>query len=284
MSPEEIRSYLFNHLSEEARTFWGERDVAYLEKVTGDWLDETGSSGAQYRIERIRSLARSCSAILDMGAGCGTFIRYAMRLGFNAWGIEPAAWKVTVARHVLHSDGAPLQILRGVGEHLPFDDDSFDCVTTFQTLEHVQDVAACCREMVRVTRPGGGIYIHCPDYALSTYEGHYRLPWLPGLWGSRAQRYLQWRGRPIAGLRSLQPVSTRTLRSLFTAIGRDLSIELEFMDADYVRIRQRLHLPDHPVVYGGLRPLFLARYCRMLFRADYPVHCYVKVVHRKEEK
>ena len=273
----DVRTFLFEHLCNEAFKYWGERDTAYLERVADDWLDETGRSGSQYRVGRIRALAGSCSTVLDLGAGCGTFVRYALRLGFNAWGVEPQEWKRTVAEHVLHSDGAPLQVVQGVGEQLPFDDDSFDCVTTFQTLEHVQDLEKCCAEMVRVTRPGGGIYIRCPDYALSTYEGHYRLPWLPGLWGERAERYLQRRGRPLTGLRSLQPVSARMLRDLFTDISGERGTDLTCCNVDYFRIRDKLHLPEHPVVRILSRPLFFAQYLRLLFRADYPVHLYIRV-------
>ncbi len=277
MTSRNIRTFLLDHLSREAQTFWGETDAAYLERVADDWLDATGASGAEYRIKRIRVLAGSCSTILDMGAGCGTFVRYALRLGLDAWGVEPMPWKQIVAREVLHTDGAPLQIVGGRGEELPFDDGTFDCVTTFQTLEHVQDLVACCREMVRVTRPGGGIYIRCPDYALSTYEGHYRLPWLPGLRGTRAERYLKWRGKPLAGLHSLQLVSARQLRMIFMSIAREEQMELTCSNVDYFRICNRLHLPELPVVRVAVQPLFLAQYCRMLFRADYPVHLFVRV-------
>ena len=273
----DVRTFLLDHLRDEARTFWGERNTAYLERVADDWLDATGRSGSQYRIDRIRSLAGSCSTLLDLGAGCGTFVRYALRLGFDAWGVEPQQWKRSVAEHVLRCDGAPQQVVRGVGEQLPFDDDRFDCVTTFQTLEHVQNLEKCCAEMVRVTRPGGGIYIRCPDYALSTYEGHYRLPWLPGMWGERAERYLRWCGRPLTGFRSLQPVSARLLRDLFTSIGKKSGIVLTCCNVDYFRIRDKLHLPEHPLVRGLSGPLFIAHYLRLLLRAEYPVHLYVRI-------
>ncbi|WP_219925286.1 methyltransferase domain-containing protein [Aeromonas veronii] len=36
-----------------------------------------------------------------------------------------------------------------------FEDNTFDVVTTYQTLEHVQDVAACIDELIRVAKPGG---------------------------------------------------------------------------------------------------------------------------------
>jgi ubiquinone/menaquinone biosynthesis C-methylase UbiE len=41
---------------------------------------------------------------------------------------------------------------------MPFRDDEFDLVYAFATLEHILDLESVFREMVRVCRPGGGLY------------------------------------------------------------------------------------------------------------------------------
>ena len=43
----------------------------------------------------------------------------------------------------------------GVGEKLPFKDNSFDGVLSLSVLEHVRDPFACASELVRVLKPGG---------------------------------------------------------------------------------------------------------------------------------
>lgn len=50
----------------------------------------------------------------------------------------------------------------GVGERLPFLDDTFDVVFSVAVLEHVKDPSVCAREIVRVLKPGGVLYCEMP--------------------------------------------------------------------------------------------------------------------------
>ncbi len=47
-------------------------------------------------------------------------------------------------------------------EHLPFADGSLDGVICTYVLEHVADAGACIREIARVVKPGGHVYITVP--------------------------------------------------------------------------------------------------------------------------
>jgi len=102
-------------------------------------------------------------------------------------------------------------VLPGIGEDLPFADESFDIVFSIAVLEHVQDPGEVIREAIRVTRPGGTIVMNAPNY-WSWYEAHYDMVWLPWLcWSKRlARAYVRLRGRPdyyIDELRFLTPKS-----------------------------------------------------------------------------
>lgn len=58
----------------------------------------------------------------------------------------------------------------GVGEELPFKDNSFDAVFTLAVLEHVRDPFRCAQEIRRVLKPGGELYAVVPF--LQPYHGY----------------------------------------------------------------------------------------------------------------
>jgi SAM-dependent methyltransferase len=67
-----------------------------------------------------------------------------------------------------------ITVLNGVGEHLPFPNNSYNLVLSHEVLEHVQDDQATINEIVRVLKPGGRLVLFCPNrgYPFETH-GHY---------------------------------------------------------------------------------------------------------------
>ena len=62
----------------------------------------------------------------------------------------------------------------GVGERLPFQDNTFDAVFSFAVLEHVKDPFRCASELIRVLKPGGDLYCQVPFLApFHGYPDHY---------------------------------------------------------------------------------------------------------------
>ena len=55
-------------------------------------------------------------------------------------------------------------VLCGSGYELPFADASFDLVCLFDTIEHIPDQELALREVRRVLRPGGSIFVSVPAY------------------------------------------------------------------------------------------------------------------------
>lgn len=56
---------------------------------------------------------------------------------------------------------------------LPYEDGSFDCVISFQVIEHIKDDVAFVREIERVLRPGGRLILTTPNAPMSLT----RNPW-----------------------------------------------------------------------------------------------------------
>ena len=116
--------------------------------------------------------------LLDVGSGWGELLLACLEYGADAVGVEPDEDEVRISGLLLQSYGLGERAMVGKGEDLSFADDSFDLVTCQQVLEHVRDIDKTVGEMVRVTRPGGSIFVSTPNY-LFPYEGHYRMKWFP---------------------------------------------------------------------------------------------------------
>ncbi|MGA8602935.1 MAG: class I SAM-dependent methyltransferase, partial [Beijerinckiaceae bacterium] len=77
----------------------------------------------------------------------------------------------------------------GVGEHLPFESNTFDAVFSIAVLEHVRDPFRCAAEIARVLKRGGRFYCCIPFLQF--------LAWVPT---SLFQRDTARRTPPVRGL------------------------------------------------------------------------------------
>ncbi len=141
--------------------------------------------------------------ILEIGSGLGTFNIVCQQKGGDCYGIEPDSVKVGISLDRLDNAGVHRNILRSVGEDLPFGDRTFDLVVSFQVLEHTQIPEKVLRETVRVLKPGGYIHFVVPNYN-SFWEGHYGVIWLPQFPRFLAKIYLRCTGRNADFLDEIQ--------------------------------------------------------------------------------
>jgi SAM-dependent methyltransferase len=119
-------------------------------------------------------LARYCELrgklVLDVGGGAGEFSAAFTARGARAVLLEPDAAELT-------SRGRPPSgAVRGDGCRLPLRDGAVDVCFSSNVLEHVSRPDAFIGEMVRVTRPGGIIYLAFTNW-LSPWGGHELSPW-----------------------------------------------------------------------------------------------------------
>jgi SAM-dependent methyltransferase len=93
--------------------------------------------------------------VLDIGCGTGEFCELAAARGATVSGIDAADGMLAIARRSV--PGADLRL--GSIEQLPWDDDSFDVVTAFNSLQFAADFAAALAQAARVARPGGRLAV-----------------------------------------------------------------------------------------------------------------------------
>lgn len=121
--------------------------------------DERGAAAAGI-LRRAEELMGGTGRLLDIGAGRGELLRAARERGWSATGIEPSE---PFARHAASYSGA--EIRREAVEHCGFDADSFDVVVMGSVLEHLYNPDETVREIARILRPGGALYVDVPNEA-----------------------------------------------------------------------------------------------------------------------
>jgi ubiquinone/menaquinone biosynthesis C-methylase UbiE len=206
-----LKQFLLNKIKEDATTHFGLRNHEHFLQVATNWHDDQADN---WRWREIELHQDQQGKILDMAAGVGTFVLQGLHKGYDVFGVEPEEWKLEYVTRKIKARQYPdwylNRIVPGVGEALPFPDNYFDYVTTYQTLEHVQDLGKCLDEMLRVLKPGGKLKIHAPDYR-SWFEPHYLLPFLPTMNHKLAKVYLTLLRRPTSGLGTLNWTTTPKL-------------------------------------------------------------------------
>jgi SAM-dependent methyltransferase len=121
--------------------------------------------------------------VVDIGGGPGYFRDDFTRRGATYIVVDP-----DLAEMWIRGKPGPLCI-QGDGMLLPLRSGSVDVCFSSNALEHVPDPERFADEMVRVTRPGGLIYLAYTNW-LSPNGGHETKPWHLLVGGRRAaQRY-----------------------------------------------------------------------------------------------
>lgn len=103
--------------------------------------------------------------LLDVGCGMGDLL--ARLTSFQAMGVDIAQPYLEVARE------RGLDVTRASAEKLPFAASFFDCVVATDVLEHVIDIHAATREILRVLRPKGHVIVRVPNWAPVEWDDRY---------------------------------------------------------------------------------------------------------------
>lgn len=93
--------------------------------------------------------------LLDAGCGAGLALVLAEQRGAIVTGLDASAGLLAVARERLPD----ADIREGDLEELPFEDDCFDAVTAFNSVQYAGDPAAALREIKRVAAPGAPVAV-----------------------------------------------------------------------------------------------------------------------------
>lgn len=190
LSPEQV-AYLYSPLSGYQLHRLGETTptTAWEERRAKHWAEIMGDApfvGAR---------------LLDVGCATGTFMLNARERGWDVQGIELGKHLAVFAKHK-----RGLNVTVGAAENIigRFGEATFDAVTIWEVIEHMRDPVSVMRQMYRVLKPGGKLYLATPnvDGWVSQYQFHVLKP-IAGIWS-----------HPEPPLHLYQ-FSRRTIRKLF---------------------------------------------------------------------
>ena len=133
--------------------------------------------------------------VLDVATGSGNAAIAAARLGVESVGVDYVPSLLERARMRADAEGLTVELVEGDAEALPFEDASFDAVTSVFGSMFAPDHERVAAELLRVTRPGGTIALASwtPDGFLGdffrTMAAHVAPPAgvrSPMLWGTES--------------------------------------------------------------------------------------------------
>lgn len=121
--------------------------------------------------------------IFDAGCGPGHFMELLREHG-ELVGTDYAHERILFARREGYLETAQADL-----RSIPFQDASFDLITTIDTIEHIREDRAALQELLRVLKPGGVLALTVPAFMLlwgshDENQGHhkrYRVPEMEGM-------------------------------------------------------------------------------------------------------
>jgi ubiquinone/menaquinone biosynthesis C-methylase UbiE len=132
---------------------------------------------ASVRLNRIAPLIGAKKPrLIDVGSSVGCVIEAALVRGWDAIGIDVSESAVEYCS----TRNLPCRLVHGTA--LPFPDASFDVLTAWHVIEHVEDVQVTLAEWCRVLRPEGVLALETPDASSPIVRlrgSSYRKFWAP---------------------------------------------------------------------------------------------------------
>jgi len=155
-------------------------------------------------------------SVLDIGCGTGACLAAFLEMGLEVTGLDPSTYMLDLA---LKKIGHRTELYRGYAEDLPFDDNSFNYVCLFTTLEFVEDPQKALAEAFRVAKDRVFMGV-LNRYAIKGIQRRVKGIFTPSIF-NHARFFSVWELKQM--IRSLVgnlPISWRTVCQLPTNSGK----------------------------------------------------------------
>lgn len=143
-----------------------------LDEKSWHYIDERLSSLDHELAWRVRLVEKYCALpgahCLDIGAGVGQFLLLLRKSGCQGQGIEPSQLRRRFAQHKfdLHLEAQTLDSLTWRDTY----NQSFDLITLWDVIEHVNFPAETIQNAFALLKPGGTLFLDTPSRAALAYR------------------------------------------------------------------------------------------------------------------
>ena len=147
-----VNKDVFNNMADE------------YDNLTDLWYPHLLSIGHKIILENFgcTAAADSTKVVLDVGCGTGEQSGIFLKLGYNVVRIDVSEKLLSIAQ----TKYPKIKFIQASAEEIPFPDNTFDIVNCFDTLHLIQNWELAIKEMCRVLKPGGKIFL-CVEHKFS---------------------------------------------------------------------------------------------------------------------
>jgi len=135
-------------------------DQEYFSGNGSNYKDYTKMDDDQYWLKRLNPILNYVQSghLLELGCAYGYFLKRATN-SFNVYGLDISKFALEQAKR--NCPKAKLEAW-DINTSLPFRDEGFDVIASFDTLEHVANINFCVKEISRVLKKNGLLVLQIP--------------------------------------------------------------------------------------------------------------------------
>lgn len=145
------------------------RFVRLMDRARGG----TDNDASQYQMTIDLLNIREGDRVLDVGCGTGGAAQVLARLvggSGKVVGFDSSSTMIAEAKSRTDRLNLAIEFRQGDAHRLPFPDNYFDCCLALRFLDIIANPSQALKEIFRVTRSGGRVYVNGPDIDMWTFD------------------------------------------------------------------------------------------------------------------
>ena len=136
-------------------------------------LDDTNNPWWGEHIHRYEEasgiIGKESRKILDIACGTGFGSNYLASLGHTVVGADISKDAIDECNNKYHSDRLIYKVIDGL--NIPYENEYFDVVVSFETIEHTTEFKRMLQEFKRVIKQDGLVIISTPNFIINSPKG-----------------------------------------------------------------------------------------------------------------